>query len=89
MWDHMSVFEKSAMKLVSQFILTRQIHASNEYLRAFKGQETSVFHNGSDGNLAEEQYGMVKHVGLNFISCLLFSMISNVQLNVCGYLLLG
>jgi hypothetical protein len=31
-----------------------------------------VFHDGSDTYLIEEQYAMVKHVHLNFISCLLY-----------------
>jgi hypothetical protein len=30
----------------------------------------NAFYNGSDTYLTEEQYAMVKHVGLNFISCL-------------------
>jgi hypothetical protein len=47
------------------------------------------FHDGSDTYLSEEQYAMVKHVGLNFISCLLCFYYFNVQLNVCRYLLLG
>jgi hypothetical protein len=36
----------------------------------FVGQETNVFLDGSNTYLIEEQYAMVKHVGLNFISCL-------------------
>jgi hypothetical protein len=72
MWDHMkSVFEKSAHKLMSKAISNGQIHASNEYLETFKGQQLGSFHDGSDMYLTEEQYAMVKHVGLNFIICLL------------------
>jgi hypothetical protein len=72
MWDHVrSVFEKSATKLVGQFILNGWIHESNEYLQTFKGQQTNVFHDGSTTYLTAKQYVMVKYVGLNFISCLL------------------
>jgi hypothetical protein len=35
------------------------------------GQQTNVFRDGSDMYMTEEQYMMVKHGGLNFISCLL------------------
>jgi hypothetical protein len=70
--DHMrSVFEKSAQKLVSQAISNGWIHASNEYLETFRGQQLGSFHDGSDTYLTEEQYAMVKHDGLNFIICLL------------------
>jgi hypothetical protein len=73
MWDHVrSVFEKSAHKLVSQSISNGQIHASNEYLKTVEGQQLGSFHDGSDMYLTEEQYAMVKHVGLNFIICLLY-----------------
>jgi hypothetical protein len=73
MWDHMrSVFEKSAHKLVSQSISNGRIRASNEYLQTVEGQQIGSFHDGSDTYLTEEQYAMVKHVGLNFISCLLY-----------------
>jgi hypothetical protein len=65
-----SVFDKSAMKLVGQSISNGWIHASNEYLQTFTGQQTNAFRDGSDTYLTEEQYAMVKHVGLNFISCL-------------------
>jgi hypothetical protein len=72
MWEYVrSVFEKSATKLVSQSISNGRIHASNEYFQMVEGQQMSVFHNGSDTYLTEEQYVMVKHVGLNFISCLI------------------
>jgi hypothetical protein len=72
MWDHMrSVFEKSAHKLVSQAISNGWIHASNEYLETFEWQQLGSFRDGSDMYLTEEQYAMVKHVGLNFIICLL------------------
>jgi hypothetical protein len=72
MQDHArSVFEKSAMKLVSQSILNGRIHASNKYLQTIEGQQVSTFYNGLDTYLTEEQYVMVKHVGLIFISCLL------------------
>jgi hypothetical protein len=71
MRDHMkSVFQKSAHKLMSQAISNVWIHASNEYLETFKGQQLGLFHDGSDTYLIEEQYAMVKHVGLNFIICL-------------------
>jgi hypothetical protein len=73
MWGHVrSVFEKSAMKLVGQSISNGRIHVSNEYLQTVEGQQTSSFHNGSYMYLTEEQYAMVKHVGLNFINCLLY-----------------
>jgi hypothetical protein len=69
--DHArGVFEKSATKLVSQSIPNAQIHALNEYMQMFAGWQTNTFHNGSDTHMTEE-YMMVKHVGLNFISCLL------------------
>jgi hypothetical protein len=64
------VFDKSAMKLMGQSISNGRIHTSNEYLQTFAGQQTNVFCDGSDTYLTEEQYAMVKHVGLNFISCL-------------------
>jgi hypothetical protein len=70
--DHASsVFEKSAHKLVSQAISNGWIHASNKYLETFEGQQLASFCDGSDMYLIEEQYVMVKHVGLNFIICLL------------------
>jgi hypothetical protein len=73
MRDHeRSVFEKSAHKLVSQAISNGQIHTSNEYLETFEGQELDSFRDGSDTYLTEEQYVMVKHVGLNFIIYLLY-----------------
>jgi hypothetical protein len=72
MWDHMkSVFEKSAHKLVSQAISNGWIRVSNEYLETIEGQQLGSFPNGSDTYLTEEQYAMVKHVGLNFLICLL------------------
>jgi hypothetical protein len=43
----------------------------NEYLQMVEGQQMGLFRNGSDTYLTEEQYAMVKYVGLNFISCLL------------------
>jgi hypothetical protein len=70
--DHArSVFDKSATKLMGQSISNAWIHASNEYLQAFAGQLTNMFCDGSDTCLTEEQYVTVKHVDLNFISCLL------------------
>jgi hypothetical protein len=73
MRDHeRSVFEKSAHKLVSQAISNGQIHASSEYLETFEGQELGSFRDGSDTYLTEEQFVMVKHVGLNFIIYLLY-----------------
>jgi hypothetical protein len=72
MRDHVkSVFEKSAHKLMSQAISNRRIHTSNEYLEMFEGQQLDSFHDGLDTYLTEEQYMMVKHVGLNFIIYLL------------------
>jgi hypothetical protein len=65
------VFEKSAHRLVSQAISNGRIRASNEYLETFKGQQLGLFRDGSDTYLTEEQYAMVKYVGLNFIICLL------------------
>jgi hypothetical protein len=73
MRDHTkSVFEKSAHMLVSQAISNGRIHASNEYMEMFEGQQLGSFHDGSDMYLTEEQYAMVKHVGLKFIICLLY-----------------
>jgi hypothetical protein len=66
-----SVFEKSAHKLMSQSVSNGWIHASNEYLQMVEGQQLGSFRDGSDTYLTEEQYTMVKHVGLNFIICLL------------------
>jgi hypothetical protein len=60
------------MKLVSQSISNGCIHTTNKYLQTIKGQQMSVFHDGSDTYLTEEQYAMTKHVGLNFTSCLLY-----------------
>jgi hypothetical protein len=72
MRDHSkSVFDKSAHKLVSQAISNGRIRASNKYLETFEGQELGSFHDGSDTYLTEEQYAIIKHVGLNFIICLL------------------
>jgi hypothetical protein len=65
-----SVMIISATKLVSQSISNGWIHASNEYLQTFAGQQMNAFRDGSDTYLTEEQYAMVKHVGLNFITCL-------------------
>jgi hypothetical protein len=60
MRDHMkSVFEKSAQKLVSQAISNGWIHALNEYLETFEGQQLGSFCDGSDTYLIEEQYAMV------------------------------
>jgi hypothetical protein len=73
MRDHMrSVFEKSAHKLVGQPISNGRIRASNEYLETVEGQQLYSFHDGLDTYLTEEQYAMVKHVGLNFIICLIY-----------------
>jgi hypothetical protein len=72
MRDHTrSVFEKSAHKLMSQAISNGRIRASNEYLETFEGQQLGLFRDGSYTYLTEEQYAMVKYVGLNFIICLL------------------
>jgi hypothetical protein len=38
-------------------------------LQMFMGQQTNVFRDDSGTYLTEEQYKMVKHVRLNFISC--------------------
>jgi hypothetical protein len=55
MSDHVrSMFEKTAMKLVSQSISNGRIHASNEYLQTIEGKQTNVFRDGSDTYLAEE-----------------------------------
>jgi hypothetical protein len=85
MWDHVrSVFKKSDTKLVSQSKSNVRIHTSNEYLQMVEGQQTSAFHDGSDTYLTEEQYVMVKHVGLNFFSCLLYFLctIKCVQVSI-------
>jgi hypothetical protein len=72
MWDHVkSVFEKSAHKLMSQAISNGWIRALNKYLETFEGQQLGSFRDGSDTYLTEEQYAMVKYVGINFIICLL------------------
>jgi hypothetical protein len=73
MRDHAkSVFKKSAHKLVSQAISNGRIHALNEYLETFKGQQLGSLHDCSDTYLTEKQYVMVKQVGLNFIIFLLY-----------------
>jgi hypothetical protein len=66
-----SVLGKSAHKLVSQAISNGWILASNEYLETFDGQQLASFCDGSDMYLMEEQYALVKYVGLNSIICLL------------------
>jgi hypothetical protein len=66
-----SALEKSAYKLVSQTISNGWICASNEYLETFEGQQLGSFRDGSDTYLTEEQYTMVKHIGLNSIIYLL------------------
>jgi hypothetical protein len=72
MRDHArSVFEKSAHKIVSQSISNGRIHALNKYLQTVEGQQLGSFRDGSDTYLTEEQYVMVKYVGLNFIIWLL------------------
>jgi hypothetical protein len=72
MHDHTrSVFEKNAHKLISQSISNGWIHALNEYLQPIEGLQMGSFCDSSDTYLTEEQYAMVKHAGLNFISCLL------------------
>jgi hypothetical protein len=72
MRDHTSsVFEKSAYKLVSQSISNGKICALNEYLQMVEGQPLDSFRDGSNTYLTEEQYAMVKYIGLNFIICLL------------------
>jgi hypothetical protein len=40
-------------------------------MQIVEGQQIVSFHDGSDTYLTEEQYAMVKYIGLNFISCLL------------------
>jgi hypothetical protein len=70
MRDHAwSVFEKSAHKLVNQAISNGRMRASNEYLETFYRQQLGSFRDDSNTYLTEEQYVMVKHVGLNFIIC--------------------
>jgi hypothetical protein len=65
-----AVFEKNATKLVTQSILNSHIHASNEYLQKFEGQQVNEFWGGADTYLTEEQYVEVKHVDLHFFICL-------------------
>jgi hypothetical protein len=73
MRDHTRImFEKNAHKLVSQSISNGRIHALNEYLQTVEGRQMGSFHDGSDTYLTEEQYAMVKYVGLIFFSCLLY-----------------
>jgi hypothetical protein len=55
---------------VSQAISNGRIRALNEYLETFEGQQLGSFRDGLDTYLTEQQYAMVKHVGLNFIICL-------------------
>jgi hypothetical protein len=62
------------------------VHRMSTWRR--EGQQLGSFCDGSDMYLTEEQYVMVKHVGLNFIIYFV-SIISNVQLNVYRYPLLG
>jgi hypothetical protein len=82
------VFDKSATRLVGQAISNGQIHASNEYLETFTGQQMNMFRNGSDTYLAEEQYAMVKHVGLNFISYLpcFYCTFKYVQVSIAWFM---
>jgi hypothetical protein len=40
-------------------------------MQTVEGQQLGSFRDGSDTYLTEEQYAMVKYVGLNFIICLL------------------
>jgi hypothetical protein len=73
MRDHTrSVFEKSAHRLVKQSISNGQICTSNEYLETFEGKQLDSFRDGSDTYLIEEQYTMLKDVGINFIICLIY-----------------
>jgi hypothetical protein len=73
MRNHMrSVFKKSAHKLVCQSISNGRIRALNEYLQTVEGQQLGSFRDGLETYLTEEQYAMVKHVGPNFIICLLY-----------------
>jgi hypothetical protein len=58
-------------------------------LEDIRGVAKNTFCDGSDTYLTEEQYAMVKHVDVNFISSLLCLYYSNIQLNMCMYLLLG
>jgi hypothetical protein len=72
MQDHTrSVFKKSAHKLICQSISNGRIDASNEYMQMIEGQQIGLFRDGIDTYLTEEQYAMVKHIHLNFISWLL------------------
>jgi hypothetical protein len=50
----MSVFEKSAMKLMSLSISNGRIQTSNEYLQMIEDQQMNVFRDGSDTYLTEE-----------------------------------
>jgi hypothetical protein len=50
-----SVFEKSAMKLMSLSISNGRIQTSNEYLQMIEDQQMNVFCDGSDTYLTEEQ----------------------------------
>jgi hypothetical protein len=50
-----SVFEKSAMKLMSLSISNGRIQTSNEYLQMIEDQQMNVFRDGSDTYLTEEQ----------------------------------
>jgi hypothetical protein len=84
-----SVFNTSAMKLVGQSISSGWIHASNEYLQTFVGHQMNVFHNGSEMYMTEEQYTMVNILALISSVAYFVYIISNVQLNVYTYLLLG
>jgi hypothetical protein len=59
------------MKLMSQSISNGWIRTSKKYLQTVEGQQMGLFRDGSNTYLTKEQYVMVKHVGLNFISCLL------------------
>jgi hypothetical protein len=71
------VFEKNTHKLVSQSISNGQIRTSNKYMQTVEGHQMGLFYDGSDTYLNEEQYAMVKHIGLNFISCLLYFIMYN------------
>jgi hypothetical protein len=52
-------------------------------LEDIRGVAKNTFCDGSDTYLTEEQYAMVKHVDVNFISSLLCLYYSNIQLNMC------
>jgi hypothetical protein len=50
------MFNTSAMELVTQAISNGRIQVTNDWMKKFEGQLVTVFRDGSDMYLSEEQY---------------------------------